>query len=65
MQQAAALVEPETDDGTKVRNELTELEKKLPRTTEGAGQTPVAESGQLAAPSPAPKAPANLPQIEL
>lgn len=63
MQQVAALVEPDTDDGTKVRNELAELEKKLPpaKTTQQNETT----TGQLAAPSPAPNAPKNLPEIEL
>lgn len=63
MQQVAALVEPDTDDGTKTRNELNDLEKKLPaaKTASPAETT----EGNLTAPSPAPAAPANLPQIEL
>lgn len=63
MQQAVNLVDPDSDDGMKARNELNDLEKKLPRTTEGAGSAPT--GGELAAPSPAPAAPQNLPEIQL
>lgn len=62
MQQAAALVEPDSDDGIKVRNELNDLEQKLPKPAEPAQPE---NSGELAAPSPAPEPPAGLPQIEL
>lgn len=66
MQQVAGLVEPDSDDAARTRNELADLESKLPRTTKGAGQAPSATgSGQLAAPSPAPAAPADIPPIEL
>ena len=63
MQQVAALIEPDTADGGKAANELNDLEKKLPQTAPGPGQA--TGSGELAAPSPAPEAPNNLPQIEL
>ncbi len=65
MQQVVALVEPDSDDGTRARNELADLESKLPQTTPGSGQAATTGSEQLAVPSPAPKAPANIPPIEL
>lgn len=63
MQQVVALIEPDTADGGKAVNELNDLEKKLPQTAPGSGQA--TGSGELAIPSPAPTAPANLPEINL
>jgi len=63
MQQVIAIVEPDSDDGARVRNELSNLEKKLPPAK--TADQPETTGGDLAVPSPAPAAPDNLPPIEL
>lgn len=65
MQQVVALVEPDSDDGIKVRNELNDLEKKLPRAQETKEKTPAEGEAQLVAPSPAPTAPKNFQPINV
>jgi len=67
LQQVGALVEPGTEDATKLQEEITELQAMLPQQpVEGQdGEAEQQEPTQLTRPSPLPEAPANLEPIDI
>ena len=65
LQQVAAIIEPGSEDASKLQEEMTELQAMLPKPAAQTETDEEVETSQLVTPSPLPVAPADLELIEV
>mgnify|MGYP003971259499 FL=1 len=65
LQQVGALIEPGTEDATKLQEEITQVQAMLPQAPAQTGADKTDPTTQLTKPSPLPEAPADLEPIEI